>query len=77
VSYDIELPKGDAKVLILCAFEVLAIEIFGMTYSNFFSPAPFHWRQRNVAGEVRSDPLQQLWKGIVYVYAWKAGQKFS
>jgi len=83
-DYDIELPEGDTKVLIPWAFEVLAIEIFGTTYNNFFllhlstgARAMSQVMPHIEDPQVRSEALQQLWKGIVYVYALEGRPKIQ
>lgn len=75
-EYDIQLPDGDTQVAIPMSMEKAAIQIFGSTCDNFFllhlstgSRALSQILPHIADAKVRSAALQQLWKGVVYVYA--------
>merc|ERR1740121_1271079 len=75
-EYDIQMPTGDTQVAIPLSMEKAAMQIFGTSCNNFFllhlstgSRALSQILPHITDAEVRSAALQQLWKGVVYVYA--------
>merc|ERR1740121_47465 len=75
-EYDIQMPTGDTQVAIPMSFEKATMQIFGTACNNFFllhlstgSRALSQILPNIADGTVRSAALQQLWKGVVYVYA--------
>lgn len=75
-EYDVQLPEGDTQVAIPRSLEKAAIQLFGTACDNFFllhlstgSRALSQILPHIADAQVRAAALQQLWKGVVYVYA--------